>query len=47
MNYEFESYGLLKDDWDTPVYDYRMYDLSRIMRQHYKVLPMDLADLKI
>jgi len=44
MNYENETYGLLKDDWESPVYDYRMYDLSRIMRSHYKVLPMDLVD---
>lgn len=27
---EPESYGLLEDDWATPVYDYRLYDMVRL-----------------
>lgn len=29
-NNEVESYGLLKDDWETVVYDYRLWDIARI-----------------
>lgn len=30
--FEDETYGLLKDDWETPVLDYRMRDLQVLMR---------------
>lgn len=32
-NNETESYGLVHDDWKTPQYDYRLYDMSRLMPQ--------------
>ncbi|KAJ9602456.1 hypothetical protein H2200_012999 [Cladophialophora chaetospira] len=27
---DVESYGLLHDDWQTPVYDYRLFDISKL-----------------
>ncbi|KAI1614428.1 glycoside hydrolase superfamily [Exophiala viscosa] len=32
-NNEYESYGLLEDDWETPRYDYRLMDLTSLRRQ--------------
>jgi endoglucanase len=32
-NNEWESYGLLEDDWETPRYDYRLYDMRRLARE--------------
>ena len=32
-NNERESYSLVKDDWITPVLDYRMKDMTELMRQ--------------
>lgn len=29
-NNDVESYGLLHDDWETPVYDYRLFDMSKL-----------------
>lgn len=29
---EVESYGLLEDDWETPVYDYRLWDLAKLRK---------------
>ncbi|KIW99726.1 uncharacterized protein Z518_11139 [Rhinocladiella mackenziei CBS 650.93] len=29
-NNQAESYGLLEDDWKTPVYDYRLMDISKL-----------------
>ncbi|KAK4942206.1 hypothetical protein LTR10_017963 [Elasticomyces elasticus] len=29
-NNEYESYGLLEDDWETPRYDYRLMDLAEL-----------------
>jgi endoglucanase len=28
-----ETYGLLKDDWETPILDYRMRDMLQLMRE--------------
>lgn len=30
---EKESYSLLQDDWSSPVLDYRLRDLQKLMRQ--------------
>jgi hypothetical protein len=27
-----ETYGLVKDDWETPVLDYRLRDMLQLMR---------------
>ncbi len=32
-NDEPEGYGLLEDDWKTPRYDYRLYDMARLAGQ--------------
>ena len=29
-----ETYGLLHDDWETPVYDYRLYDMSKLRQKN-------------
>jgi len=29
---EVESYGLLEDDWQTPIYDYRLWDLAKLRK---------------
>jgi hypothetical protein len=29
-NNEVESYGLLADDWHTPIFDYRLHDLTSL-----------------
>lgn len=34
---EHESYGLVQDDWITPVLDYRMKDMSELMRMNQHV----------
>ena len=31
-----ESYGLLEDDWKTPIYDYRLWDISRLRPTHVR-----------
>ncbi|KAH8817432.1 cellulase [Xylogone sp. PMI_703] len=33
FNNEEETYGLLEDDWETPILDYRMRDMSELIRQ--------------
>lgn len=31
---EVETYGLLEDDWVTPIYDYRLWDLAKLRKGH-------------
>ncbi|RFU30119.1 hypothetical protein B7463_g6225, partial [Scytalidium lignicola] len=33
LHNEEETYGLLQDDWHTPILDYRMRDMSELMKQ--------------
>lgn len=32
---ELETYGLLRDDWKTGVYDYRLFDILRLAKAHH------------
>ena len=32
---ESETYSLAEDDWKTPILDYRLHDLVRLMRLRY------------
>lgn len=32
-NYDNETYGLLEDDWETPILDYRLKDMLELFRQ--------------
>ncbi|KAF8850221.1 glycoside hydrolase [Acephala macrosclerotiorum] len=35
-NYDNETYGLLEDDWETPILDYRIRDMLELSRQEGK-----------